>query len=55
MAEDVTLPPMLQPIWREMRPLNTPKVAAEWFSREQMAEYATKAVLADREARDGAG
>lgn len=53
MAEDVNLPPMLQPTWREVRPTNPPKPGPEWFSREKMAEYATLAVLADREARNG--
>jgi hypothetical protein len=55
MPDDVSLPPMLRPTWREYRPVklqNPPVPAPEWFSRDQMAEYATLAVLADREARN---
>jgi hypothetical protein len=39
---EISLPPMLRPVW---------KGEVHWFSREQMADYARLAVLADREQR----
>jgi hypothetical protein len=45
----IELPPMPQPAWREMRPLTVPKVAAEWFSVEQMQAYARAVVMVERE------